>query len=337
MSERLVDLQTHLLMLQVYLYISSSKHVLGCLVSEQITSASPVVPASDNRLASSATSTGPLGSNPPSTPMSAPPFVKHRHLTSQLNLTASSMLPQCHSALSSSEHSIVSCSEVHLHRTSHAPSGSCAQLCNSVSSSQSTLVSSSVMLSSQPDRRQPKPNLLTRWLATSQQKAASTQSLPFKAQPNSPISAGSAAASRQGEEGCHAAVDSRPAWSGVSENLPMAPLADVTNVLAPDIASGGSSLVHKGLSAEAQHAERDLHKNATTNDPGSAVATQHFVQQQQQQPDLVSQSMNGQVCPHLHAEEDSPDHQKCDGLLEDCKGSNRAQVQTDMAAVTMPQ
>ena len=107
----------------------------------------------------------------------------------------------------------------------------------------------------------------------------------------------------------------------------MAPLVNVTNVLASSGTSGGSSLAHKEACGEAKHAVRDMHP-LSTKDLESVALAQPFVQQQQR--DMASQSMTGQNCSYLrhnlHDEEDSADLQKPDGLLEDCKGCNLARV-----------
>lgn len=262
--------------MQVYLYIGSSKHVLGCLVTEHITSASPVIPSLDSCLDSTATSTDLLCMHPLLTPMSAPPHAKHKRLSCQPNLhTPSSAMPVSQSAFTRCSTGAQLFSREQPASTNHA------QQYMSVGSRQSTLVASSgMMLRCQPARKQPKQNGLTKWLATSQRKAAAAQSLHSSLQPDSPMSASSAAALRQEGEELHAAVDSRPAEADMSGPIPLAPLADVTNVLPACMASEGSSMtknpgcyedsLHESVDEEAtagggdwcQHSQRQLQKEA---------------------------------------------------------------------------
>lgn len=157
------------------------------------------------------------------------------------------------------------------------------------------MVASPGALSSQPARKQPKQNGLTKWLTTSQHKAAAAQSLRSSLQPDSPMSAGSAAACRQKGEESHAAVDSRPAQADTVGPFPAAPLADVTNVLPESMASGRSSMTQKPMCLK-----DSLHKSVCED--GSATATQgeqHPEPQQQLQPEAMSGCVAQQTChPH---------------------------------------
>lgn len=284
--------------MQVYVYISSSKHVLGCLVAEQITSASPVVPSPDGCVTSSATSSDPLQKDPPVTPMSAPPFAKHKRLSSLLNTHSTS------STMLASQTAFGGCCTGPLLTTLEQPASNChAQQRISVGSSQSTLVASPGLLSSQPVRKQPKQNMLTKWLVTNQHKAAAAQSLP----PDSPSSAGSVAASRQEEKGCDtAAVDSKLAQSDVGQSIPMAPLADVTNSLPASIASESSSMTLEALCT------KDLHSSVSEDAAATAVLAEQHHQQQQADAELhsVTEQSGQQQCQPLQAGKDPADSQQ---------------------------
>ncbi|KAL3140108.1 hypothetical protein ABBQ38_004386 [Trebouxia sp. C0009 RCD-2024] len=157
------------------------------------------------------------------------------------------------------------------------------------------MVASPGVVSNQPARKQPKQNVLTKWLATSQHKAAAAQSVRPSLQPDSPMSAGSAAACRQEGEEPHAAVDSRPAQADTNGPFPMAPLADITNVLPESMASESSSVTRKPMCLE-----ESLHKSVCED--GSATATQseqHRVPQQQLQAEAASGCVAQRSCqPH---------------------------------------
>lgn len=281
--------------MQVYLYISSSKHVLGCLVAEQITSASPVVPSLD--VTSSATSADPLQQDPPETPMSAPPFAKHKRLSSLLNTHSSS------STILASQTAFGGCCTGPQLNTLEQPASHChAQQHISVGSSQSTLGASPGLVSTQPARKQPKQNLLTKWLATSQHKAAAAQSL----QPDSPSSAGSVAASRQEEKGCCTAVDSKLSQSAAGKPVSMAPLADVTNKLPASIASKSSSMTQEALGT------KDLHNSVSEHAAATAVLVEQRHQQQQAEAELhnVTQQTGQHQCQPLQGGKDLADSQQ---------------------------
>lgn len=306
--------------MQVYLYISSSKHVLGCLVAEQITSASPVVPSLDDGcVTSAATSSGPLQTDPPITPMSAPPFAKHKGLSCLLHThTSSSTMLATQAAFggcrTGPQFNTLDQAASHCHTQQHV----------SVGSSQSTLVASPGLLSSQPARKQPKQNLLTKWLATSQHKAAAAQSL----QPDSPLSAGSVAASRQEEKGCYTAVDSMLAQSDMAEPIPMAPLADVTNKLFASIASD--------MMQEAP-CINDLHSSVSESAAATAVLAEQCHQQQQAEVELhsMTQQTGQQQCQPLQAGKDPADSQQpsaCTNLLLD--GSNDKHAEAMLGLVS---
>ena len=190
----------------------------------------------------------------------------------------------------------------------------------SVGSSQTTLFASPGLLGSQPAKKQPKQNMLTKWLATSQHKAAAAPSL----HPDSPLSAGSAA-SRQEDEGLQGAVDSKPAQSDVGGPIPMAPLADVTNRLPASIASEKSSMTQ-----EPPCTMDSLHSSFSV---GAAVSAALTEQRHQQQPpaQAVLHSVNQQTgqqqeCPPVHADEHSAGGQQppaCTGLLlGSCNGKH---------------
>ena len=303
--------------MQVYLYISSNKHVLGCLVAEQITSASPVVPSWDDCATSSAIRCEPLRMEPPITPMSAPPFAKHRRLSSQPSTHASS------SSMPASQSSFAGCCTVPQLNTLEHPASHChTQQHVSVGSSQTTLFASPGLLSSQPARRQPKHNVLTRWLATNQHKAATAQSF---LQPDSPLSAGSAAASTQEDEGLQAAVNSKPAQSDLGKPIPMAPLADVTNRPLASMASGNSS-----MNQELQCTKDSLHSSVSVGAAATAAVMEPCHQQQQPAQAVlhsVSQQMSQQQeCQAVQADTQSADCQQapaCTGILHDsCNGKH---------------
>ena len=275
--------------MQVYLYISSSKHVLGCLVAEQITSASPVVPGLNDCFTSSATSTDPLIIDPFITPMSAPPYAKRNRFSSQPKSDSpSSTVSVFQSAFAGC------CTGPQLNSMEQPASDSHAQQHVSVGSSQSALVASPALVSSQPASKQPKQNVLTKWLATSHHKAAAAPRLPSSLRSDSPISAGSAAASRpEEEEEHHAAVDSKPAGSDMGAASPMAPLTDVTNMLPASIASESSSMPQEPL-----FTKDNLYSFVSEEGTASAVLGE---QQQQQQAETELHSVTRHTCQQQHS------------------------------------
>ena len=296
--------------MQVYLYISSSKHVLGCLVAEQITSASPVVPNLDDCATSSAIRCGPRHTDP-CIPMSAPPFAKHKRLSSLPSThTTSSTMPASQLAFTGC------CTGPKLNTLDHPASHCYTQQRVSVGSSQTTLFPSPGLLSSQP-RKQPKQNVLTRWLATSQHKAAAAQSLLPGLQPDSPLSAGLAAASRPQHEGLQAAVDSKPAQSDLGGPIPMASLADITNRPPASIASENSSMTEESLRTK----DSPLGSVSVGAAATAALTEQRHQQQQPAQAELHSvnqQPGQQQQCRPVQAGEHSAHCQQppaCTGLL----------------------
>ena len=195
----------------------------------------------------------------------------------------------------------------------------------SVGSSQTTLFASPGLLGSQPAKKQPKQNVLTRWLATSQHKAAAAQSLLPGLQPGSPLSAGSAAASRQEDEGLHAAVDSKPAQSDLGGPIPGAPLADVTNRLSASFASENSSMTQEPLCTK-----DILHSSVSLGAALTAAPTEQR-HQRQQPAQAVLHSVNQQTsqqeeCHPVQADKHSADCQQppaCTGvLLGSCSGKH---------------
>ena len=304
--------------MQVYLYISSNKHVLGCLVAEQITSASPVVPSCNDSATSSAVRCEPLHTDPPLTPMSAPPLAKQRRLSSQPSTHVSS------SSMPASQSSFAGCCNGPQLNTLEHPASHChTQQHVSVGSSQTTLFASPGTLSSQPARRQPKQNVLTKWLATSQHKAATAQSLFL--QPDSPLSAGSAAASRQEDEGLQAAVDSKPAQSDLEEPIRMAPLADVTNRPLASMAAGNSS-----MNQELQCTKDSPHSSVSVGAAATAAVMETCHQQQQPAHAVLhsvsEQTSQPQECQPVQADTQSADCKQlpaCTSLLHDsCNGKH---------------
>lgn len=238
---------------QVYLYISSSKHVLGCVVAERVTSASPVISHSEACVTSScSTDVAAPGSclDSPSMPMSAPPLAKHRRLSSQLPaISAASMMPLS----TSSESSACTESIARQHQRTHADVklgmhrlemgiGSCpSQQRLSVGSSQSLAVSSGIKHHSRHQQsKHPKKTLLTRWLATGKADSTGVQTAPASMRSDSPTSAGSTAAFKHGDS--QATAETRVEQCGISSPIPMMPLTDVTNVCDGSI-SGASGAV----------------------------------------------------------------------------------------------
>ena len=239
--------------MQVYLYISSSKHVLGCVVAERVTSASPVISHSEACVTSScSTDVAAPGSclDSPSMPMSAPPLAKHRRLSSQLPaISAASMMPLS----TSSESSACTESIARQHQRTHADVklgmhrlemgiGSCpSQQRLSVGSSQSLAVSSGIKHHSRHQQsKHPKKTLLTRWLATGKADSTGVQTVPASMRSDSPTSAGSTAAFKHGDS--QATAETRVEQCGISSPIPMMPLTDVTNVCDGSI-SGASGAV----------------------------------------------------------------------------------------------
>ena len=216
---------------QVYLYVSSSKHVLGCVIAERITTAYPVVPALHTYAsASTATSMPHLGTDSPPTPMAAPPFAKHQPL---------SCLGSAQSAASPVPLLGISQEETGSQRESSqaklaAPSGLGLVSLQSVDHPRASIGSNSSsqaivhLGSSCLHHRHPKrPNLLTRWLSTGKGKETIAQAAPSRSCASSPESAGSVAASGQAE-GCSAASLRCKDYDSGSA-VPIMPFTDITN------------------------------------------------------------------------------------------------------------
>ena len=311
------------------MYISSNKHVLGCLVAEQITAASPVVPSLDDCATSSAVRSGPLHTDPPVTPMSAPPFAKHKRLSSQPSAHGSS------SIMHASQSAFAGCyTGPQLNTLEQPASHGHAHQRISVGSSQTTLFASPGPLTSQPARKQPKNNVLTKWLATSKHKAAAAQSLPPDLQPDSPLSAGSAAASRQEDQGLHTAVGSKPAQSDVGGPIPMAPLGDVTNRLPASTASENSSMTQEPVCTK-----DCLHSSFSVGAAAAAALTEQH-HQQQQRPQAVLHSVTQQTsqqheCRPVQADNPSADFQQppaCPGLLPGSCNGKHGEARSDLVS-----
>ena len=313
--------------MQVYLYISSNKHVLGCLVAEQITSASPVIPSLDDCATSSAIRSGSLHTGPPLTPMSAPPFAKHKRLSSQPDAHGSSF------TMHASQSAFAGCSSRPQLNTLEQSASHChTQQHVSMGSSQTTLFASTGLLNDQPARKQPKQNVLTKWLATSQHRAAAAQSLLPSLQPDSPLSAGSAAAPRQEDEGLPAAVDSKPAQSDIGRPILMAPLGDVTNRLPASIASENSSMTQEPVCTQ-----DCLHSSVIVSAAATSTLTEQRHQQQQQAQAMLysvhQQTSQQQECGPVQADRQSAECQEppaCTGLLLGSCNGKHVEARSDL-------
>ena len=234
--------------MQVYLYIASSKHVLGCVVAERITYASPIIPSSGDCCTSGCSTATGANHFPPSSPpapMSAPPFVKHRCLSSQLpTRSAASKLPLGLSELPTCQEGTASqqqqCSQIM--RLGSAQNHSQQHV--SFSSSQSSTVPARVMHnSSQPHSKHPRKNLLTRWLATGRGISAASLGSPSPMLADSPISAGTVVATKHG--GNSAAASLGPEERDISSPIPIMPFTDVTNLLDDNGTSEASTAMHQ--------------------------------------------------------------------------------------------
>ncbi len=236
--------------MQVYLYISSSKHVLGCVVAERITSASPVISHSEACVTSgcsTAVAAPRFCLDSPSTPMSAPPLAKHRRLSSQLPArSAASMMPLNTSSESSASTEGTARQHQHIHadiklgmhRLEMGIASCPSQQHVSVGSNQSSAVPSGIKHRNRHQQsKHPKKTLLTRWLAIGKAESADVQTAPSRMRSDSPTSAGSIAAFKHGDS--QATAETRPEQCDISSPIPMMPLTDVTNMC--DVSTSGAS------------------------------------------------------------------------------------------------
>ncbi|DBB06353.1 TPA: hypothetical protein ACH3X1_011921 [Trebouxia sp. C0004] len=236
---------------QVYLYISSSKHVLGCVVAERITSASPVISNSDSCVTSGCSTAvaAPRSClDSPSMPMSAPPLAKHRRLSSQLPArSAASMMPlstsseasACTEGIARRHDRIHADVKLGMHGLEMGIASCPSQQHLSVGSNQSPAVPSGIKHRSRHQQsKHPKMTLLTRWLATGMAESTGVRTAPSRMRSDSPTSAGSIAASKHGDS--QVTADTRlEQQCGISSPIPMMPLTDVTNVC--DVSTSGAS------------------------------------------------------------------------------------------------
>ncbi|DBA73701.1 TPA: hypothetical protein ACH3X2_009680 [Trebouxia sp. C0005] len=235
---------------QVYLYISSSKYVLGCVVSERITSASPVISHSEACVTSGCSAAIPAPRcclDSPSMPMSAPPLTKHLRLTSQLPArSAAHMMPLSTSSEASAWTEGISRRhqrtpadvKLGMHRLEMGTASCPSQQHLSVGSNQAPAVPSGVKhRSRQQQSKHPKKTLLTRWLATGKADSTGVQTAPSRMRSDSPTSAGSVAAFRHGDS--QATAETRLEQCDISSPIPMMPLTDVTNVC--DVSTSAAS------------------------------------------------------------------------------------------------
>lgn len=209
-------------------------------MAERIASASPVIPHSAPCLTSASTATGAHPFDPAShlTPMSAPPLVKHRRLSSQLPArSATSMLllgvpgsPACRQNRTSQH---LPSQADHNHLLCSMELGSAEQQHESVGR---------MTHRSQPNSKQPGKNLLTRWLATGTGKPAAAVGTPSRLCAHSPVSAVSVAATKPGANQMAAVSTSEE--RDMRSPIPMMPFTDVTNVVDDSAAADLGSAIH---------------------------------------------------------------------------------------------
>ena len=333
----------------MYLYVSSSKVVLGCVIAERITSASPVIPTKDTCVTSAcSTATGApcFGSALPSTPQSVPPLAKHPRLSFQLPArSAASVLPHgpgldspiCIKSADSQRQD--SCAEAKQGlqgmEMGSAWCGSQQQV--SMGSNQSgTVALRSVPTSSHQPRKHLKKTLLTHWLATGKGKSADVvQTAPSRMLADSPTSAGSAAASKHDHS--QSTAETRPEQRDISSPIPMLPLTDITNV----VADSNMSEANAAMPAQLPHAA----KTAWCRDQCDCMSDEAVACTTNQE---VPEAQTDSSAPVLaHCDHQLPSSQKghCDtrvgqlGLIESeegvpqaagCRLSGKAEAQHDL-------
>ncbi len=317
--------------MQVYLYISNSKHVLGCVVAERITSASPVISYSEACVTSgcsTAVAAPCYCLDSPSMPMSAPPLAKHRRLSSQLPArTAASMMPLDTSSESSActegtarQHQRVHAdAKLGMHRLEVGIASCPSQQHVSVGSNQSLAVPSGIHhRSGHQQSKHPKKTLLTRWLATGKAESAGVQTAPARMRSDSPTSAGSTAAFKHGDS--QARAETRLEQCGINSPIPMMPLADVTNMC--DVSTPGASAAmatdHDDLGSS-DLAFCTSSQQVLKVESSAISSAHHDGSMWQQDPDLVecrpswSQGGTPQVCHDVAA--CTTDHPAADGSV----------------------
>ena len=317
--------------MQVYLYISSSKHVRGCVVAERITSASPVIShleACVTSGSSTAVAAPRFCFDSPSMRMSAQPLAKHRRLTSQLAArSAASMMPLDTSSESSActegtarQHQHVHAdTKLGMHRLEMGIASCPSQQHVSVGSSQAPAVLSGIKHRSRHQQsKHPKKTLLTRWLATGKADSIGVQTAPARMRSDSPTSAGSVAAFKHGDS--QATAETRLEQCDISSPIPMMPLTDVTNMC--DVSTSGAS-----AAMATDHDDPDCSDLAVCTSSQQVLkvnsnalrSAPYFGSMRRQDPDLVecrpywSEGGTPQVCHDVAAR--TTDHPAADGSV----------------------
>ena len=311
--------------MQVYLYISSSKHVLGCVVAERITSACPVISRSEACVTSgcsTAVAAPRFCLDSLSAPMSAPPLAKHRRLSSQLPArSAASMMP----INTSSESSACTEGIARQHQHTHADvklgmhrleMGIGSQQHLSVGSSQSPAVPSGIKHCSRHQQsKHPKRTLLTRWLATGKADSTGAQTAPSRMRSDSPSSAGSVAAFKHGDS--HTTAETRLAKCDISSPIPMMPLTDVTNVCDVSISEASAAVAADRDDPESSDLAVCTSSQQVLKVNSSALSSAHHAGSMwQQAPDLVEcRSEGGKPRVRHDVVAHTADHSAADGIV----------------------
>ncbi len=316
--------------MQVYLYICSSKHVLGCVVAERITCASPVISHSE-ACVTSGCSTDVAAPRPcldsPSMPMSTPPLAKHRRLSSQLPArSAASMMPlttrsessACTEGTARQDQRTHADAKLGMHRLEMGIASCPSQQHVSVGSNQSAAVPSGIKHRRHQQSKHPKKTLLTRWLATGKTDTTGVQTAPARMRSDSPTSAGSTAAFKHGDS--QATAETRLEQCGINSPIPMMPLTDVTNMC--DVRTSGASAAmatdHDDLGSSDLAACTSSQQVLKVNSSAFSSAP-HDGSMWQQDPDLVecrpywSEGGTPQVCHDVAAR--TTDHPAADGSV----------------------
>lgn len=279
---------------QVYLYILSNKRLVGCVVTERITSASPVV--SDEAYTSANQSlTAPAVMSPlpsvnlqPLTPMSAPPLGQPRNSTSDVpdRLAASCMKPSAASATG-----VTSPCPAHeqSHQSKKLSASQCLQVCGAAQAH--SPAHTAVNRGSMQQRKQ-KGTLLTRWLVASKYNAAADGSASPMHATTAP-SADSAAA-------CNAAMQN-PAAIG-AEGMTQ----EWSRSACPDQPSTASSLPWCSSTVQAAQSMEDYRgvgQSQLPNTSGFAAQTQaqaSSLTAAHQSSPADCLSLDSQIVPPLH-------------------------------------
>lgn len=340
----------------MYLYVSSSKVVLGCVIAERITSASPVIPTEDTCVTSAcSTATGApcFGSALPSTPQSAPPLAKHPRLSFQLPArSAASVLPHgpgldspiCIKSADSQRQD--SCAEAKqgLQGVEMGSAWCGSQQQVSVGSNQSgTVALRSVPTSSHQPRKHLKKTLLTHWLATGKGKSADeVQTAPSRMLADSPTSAGSVAASKHGDS--QSTAETRPEQRDISSSIPMLPFTDITNVPADTSMSEANAALLTQLPHAAHTAWCGDQCDSMSEEAAACISNQQGSEAQTDSSDPILE--------HCDCQLPSPQKGHCDtrvgqlGLVDSeevvpqaagCRPNGKAKAQGELLDTSCPE